>query len=137
MPVRMPAGMGNADGNIAIGVSQRWFWDSAQHSLTSSLLDPTMYMADAEQIIAYDLHCGNGVDLHSDNTPESSGYSGCKAQSTRPYVPPRIKGTQMGYVYNPWSYFSTISSVLRVTNDSSFLNTPRETFVSGFHYSCS
>ena len=46
-------GMGNADGNIAIGVSQRWFWDSAQHSLTSSLLDPAMYKAEAEQIIAY------------------------------------------------------------------------------------
>jgi hypothetical protein len=128
-------GMGNADGNIAIGVSQRWFWDSAQHSLTSSLLDPAMYLADAEQIIAYDLHCGNGIDLHSGYTPESKGYSGCKAQSTNPYAPPQIAGKQMGYVYNPWSYFSTISSVLRVTNDTSFLNTPRETFVSAFIHS--
>jgi hypothetical protein len=143
-------GMGNADGSIAIGVSQRWFWDSAQHSLTSSLLDPAMYLADAEQIMASDPHCGNGIDLqwwgrsggngidlHSNYTPESKGYSGCKAQSTNPYVPPRIDGAHMGYVYNPWSYFSTISSVLRVTNDSSFLNTPRETFVSAFpsfHY---
>jgi hypothetical protein len=38
-------GLGNDVGDsVAVGLTQRWFWDSAQHAMASSLLDPVMYL---------------------------------------------------------------------------------------------
>ena len=45
--------------------------------MTSVLLDPEMYAAEAQQILTYDLHDGCGIDLavYTEPPPESGPYS--------------------------------------------------------------
>lgn len=99
-------GLGNDVGDsVAVGLTQRWFWDSAQHALASSLLDPDIYMANAEQILTIDLHRGTGIDMHSFVPPAED--------KTRPYQPPCCGRSALPtfYGFNPWRYFNTISMV--------------------------
>jgi hypothetical protein len=118
-------GMGNDVGDgVAVGLTQRWFWDSAQHALTSSLLDPAMYAADAAQILTFDFHLGNGLDLYDWRAPPRTASNGSE------YAPPKA---MQGYGFNAWSYFNTVSMVQRVTNGSvgasaNFLHAPIQTF---------
>ena len=100
-----------AGDSVAVGLTQRWFWDSAQHAMASSLLDPAMYRANAEQILTIDLHKDTGIDLHSFVPPPEN-----PAWPYRP--PPKSAGPFPFYGFNPWSFFNTISMVQRVTNGS-------------------
>ncbi len=96
-------GLGNDVGDsVAVGLTQRWFWDSAQHAMASSLLDPVMYRANAEQILTVDLHDDTGIDLHSFVPP-------AQESTNERYVPPLRSqfypdGPKPFYGFNPWSY---------------------------------
>lgn len=96
-------GLGNDVGDsVAVGLTQRWFWDSAQHAMASSLLDPVMYRANAEQILTVDLHDDTGIDLHSFVPPPEEN------KTSERYVPPLRsrfypEGPNPYYGFNPWS----------------------------------
>lgn len=59
--------------------------------MTSVLLDPEMYAAEAQQILTYDLHDGCGIDLavYTEPPPERGPYSPRELHQLSFGLPPR------------------------------------------------